>query len=438
MPRLSAVLVAMVLLFAAGCERGPDRDYRAAEALMARGRTQLARIKLESLLAEHPDHATATLALADLAMGRNDFEAAERWYAHRVELASGDFDSWIKLGRARLAGERWDGAIDAFTRAESAGDGRLQPMMARLWVREATELAAAQREVYRIGVAWASAPLEAKKDFVRAVNLRLRAAEAWSRLDFPEQARRAWEDVFQYSTGRMLDLEARLRAHPSDLGLQMELAEAELAAARRWGAVRKNREQMEEHLRRADPLIASVIHFASQQPKLRAEAAATAVSLYLLRARLDDALQWIDRAIEWDPDEPSYRYTRAQVQRQRWFKADALATMRELVADTTGTAEQWQFLAELERDAQHYPEARAAAEEAAARAAEDEVAPRFLLVELHLALGDVESASRELFALQQIDLFAADLRKLFALEQQLAELRRRLPAETAQNTLNAP
>ncbi|MBE7560464.1 tetratricopeptide repeat protein [bacterium] len=433
--RLPLLVLALAMLCA--CQPAPESEYRAAEGLLARGRTDLAQAKLERLAADCPEFASANLLLGKLHLSRGNFPEAERRLAAGLAGRTGDFDHWIALARARLALEQYPPALEALDCAQAVARGPLEPLMARRWIAETSRLAQLNREMAEVALrfgrfadhvaaldVFAAAAFERfDADLVALINLHLAMIESFTRLNLPTRVESAWNQVFRLNNRRIQELEARLRARPDDLSRRMELASAHLSAAKRWAVVRKNQEKMEEHLLRADPLLSSIIALATETPSLRARAAEGAVSLYLMRNRLDDAELWITKAIEWDAQKPEYRYTRAQIEEQRGRPEAALASMQAYLAEAspTASADAWLFWARLLRGAGRVEEALAAADQAVARASE-EFQPRLVRIQLLLSAGRTGPARQAIVELARRDLDPPEMKQLHELQQLLLKL----------------
>ncbi len=427
MPRrrryLPVFAAACGLLWLCACAPGPESQYRSAEGLLARGRTQMAREKLESLVAAYPDFATAALTLGRLHLQRQDYLAADKYLSQGLARAPEDFANWIQLARARLQLSRYAEAGQALAAALQCARGPLEPLMARRWIAEASRLddlaARAAAAKARMDVSY----ILKDADLVEMINLQMEMVECFTHLNLPDRVEAAWNQVFLYGNTRIQELEARLRVDPADLSQRMQLASALLSAAKRWAVVRKNQVQMEQYLLRADPLLGSVIALATETPALRAEAAAGAVSLYLMRNRLDDAQLWIDNAVAWDPAQPAYLFTRAQVLDRRDKREQALPVMRAYLAAASPTAgdDAWLFYAQLLRGSGRMQEALEAVEAAVARAS-GEFRPAFVRAQLLAGMGQTAAARRAVAELARRDLYPPEMKELHELEQALVKL----------------
>jgi tetratricopeptide (TPR) repeat protein len=168
--------------------------------LTSLGRSTDAFEELTRAAADRPDDPAVQLALADVQLARQDFEAALAVYRRYVAAVPRDAGAWTNLGIAALATGRSDEGIDALRRAVA-----LQPQAARSHVNLASALA----DAGRMGEATSHAA-----EAARLAPANAKARELYGQLlatqNRPDEAAR--------------ELEAAVRANPGDLALRETLA----------------------------------------------------------------------------------------------------------------------------------------------------------------------------------------------------------------------
>jgi len=119
-----------VLERAAGMDsRSPEPLLSLARTLVARGRPDEAAVTLERVLALAPEHPDALRGLGDIAFGREDVGAAERYYGLVLEADEQDAGALVKMGVIRVRQGRTDQGIALFRKAVAREPGNPEALL---------------------------------------------------------------------------------------------------------------------------------------------------------------------------------------------------------------------------------------------------------------------------------------------------------------------
>jgi tetratricopeptide (TPR) repeat protein len=413
----------LMTMMLAGCAVSPDEQFREAEDLIRKGQPEVARDYFRKILADHPSHASTTLTLGVLEVQSGNYIRAEELLQRGLESVPDYYDGWLQLGRVQLRLEKYPDAASAMRRARQCPAPKLDPALLRQWIIETEQL---EKSAKRIPAAleWIErlGPTRRDSQLRTLIDMYIEQAECWTRLGMPEKVERCWEQVFKYSQTRILELEGMLSLDRENPNTRLLLVSALHSSAKRWAVIKKKPEEMEQRLQRADKLIASLISEATLASALRAEAAAQAVELYLMRNRLDDANLWIDLALRWDPEKVEYRFSRAQLLDKQKKSEQALEEMRKLVAEPGEPCQaHWLFYIGLLRKEERLEQALHAAEKAIGLWP-DNPELLFQASEIGLAMNRVEDARQRFDKLSSGYYAGLNLKRLKHLQNRIDKL----------------
>jgi arylsulfatase A-like enzyme/tetratricopeptide (TPR) repeat protein len=115
---------------AAGMDsRSPEPLLSLARTFVAQGRLDEAAATLERVLALVPDHPDALRGLGDVAFGREDMIAAERYYGLVLAADEQDAGALTKMGVIRVRQGRTDDGIELFRRAVAREPGSPEALL---------------------------------------------------------------------------------------------------------------------------------------------------------------------------------------------------------------------------------------------------------------------------------------------------------------------